>query len=97
MLLGEDFGRRHERHLIARLDRLQRGQRGDDRLAAADVALQQPLHRLGAREIAADLGDDALLRARQRERQARQAARAPATRRRAVAAPCAGRARGDAS
>ncbi len=55
MLLGEDFGRRHERGLVAGLDRLQRGERGDDRLAAADVALQQALHRLAAREVAADL------------------------------------------
>ena len=31
VLLGEDFGRRHQRDLPAALDRLQRGQRGDDR------------------------------------------------------------------
>ncbi len=53
VLLGEDFGRRHERDLLARFDRLQRGQRGDDRLAGADVALQQPLHRRRALQVVA--------------------------------------------
>ena len=64
VLLGEDFGRRHDRDLPAVLDRLQRGERGDDRLAAADIALQQALHRMGLREIARDFGERALLRAR---------------------------------
>src|SRR6185437_2020234 len=64
MLLGEDLGRRHERDLPAALDRLQRGERGDDRLAGADVALQQPLHRHRALEVVGDLAPDALLRAR---------------------------------
>ena len=54
------------------LDRLQRGERGDDRLAAADVALQQPLHRRRALEVVADLAPHALLRARQLERHARE-------------------------
>jgi hypothetical protein len=44
-------------------------QRCHDGLAAADVALQQPRHRLGAVQIAHDLGDHALLCAGQRERQ----------------------------
>ena len=72
VLLGEDLGRRHERHLPAALDRLQRRERGDDRLAAADVALQQPLHRLARFEVVADLAPDALLRARELERHPRE-------------------------
>ena len=76
VLLGEDFGRRHDRDLIAVLDRLQRGERGDDGLAAADVALQQALHRVGAlRDRARISRMHALLRARQRERQRARAAR----------------------
>ena len=71
VLLGEDFGRGHERHLATRLDRLQRRQRRDHRLAAADVALQEPLHRLGLGEIAPDFRNDALLRPCQRKRQPR--------------------------
>ena len=81
VLLGEDFRRRHERDLLARFDGLQRGQRRDDRLAGADVALQQPLHRRRALQVMRDLAPHALLRARQLERHAleqlpRQRARA---------------------
>ena len=72
MLLGENLGRRHERDLPSGLDRLQRGERRDDRLAAADVALQQPLHRHRPLEIVADLPPDALLRPRELERHARE-------------------------
>ena len=72
VLLGEDLGRRHQRDLPAGLDRLQRGQRRDDRLAAADVALQQALHRHRPLEVVADLPPDALLRPRQLERHARE-------------------------
>ena len=39
MLLGKDFRRRHQGRLMAGFDRLQHGQRGDHRLAAADIAL----------------------------------------------------------
>jgi hypothetical protein len=69
VLLGEDLGGRHDRGLVAALDRLQRGERGHDGLAAADVALQQPLHRVRAREVGADLGEHAGLGARELERQ----------------------------
>ncbi len=69
VLLREDFGGRHQRGLVAGVDRLRGGQRRDHRLAAADVALQQALHRVREREVARDLVDDARLRARQRERQ----------------------------
>ena len=97
MLLGEDFGRRHERDLVARLDGLQRRQRGDDGLAAADIALQQALHRLAARQVAPDLGDDALLRARERERQPLAQCVGQRSRCPAAAAPCACARAGDAS
>jgi hypothetical protein len=72
VLLGEDLGRRHQRALPAGVDRACRGERGDDGLARADVALQQPVRRHGAREVGIDLGGDAALRARQGERQRRQ-------------------------
>ena len=66
VLLGEDLGRRHQRALPAGVDRARRGERGDDRLAGADVALQQAVHRHGAR------------RGRRRSRRRRAAARASA-------------------
>src|SRR6185503_3183671 len=54
VLLGEDFGRRHQRRLPAVLDGLQRRERRDQRLAAADVALQQTAHRVRLRELLGD-------------------------------------------
>jgi hypothetical protein len=75
VLLGEDFGRRHQRGLVAGVDGLCGGQRGDDCLAAADVALQQPLHRMRLRQIERDLTAHALLRRRQRKRQRLQQTR----------------------
>jgi hypothetical protein len=53
VLLGEDLGGRHQHRLAAVLGRLQHGQRGDAGLAAAHVALQQALHRMGRGEVAA--------------------------------------------
>ena len=55
VLLGEDFGGRHHRGLAAGVDRRQAADRRDDGLAAADVALQQTLHRMRLREVAQDL------------------------------------------
>ncbi len=72
VLLGERLRRRHQRALAARLDRAQERVERDDRLAGADVALQQPLHRRGAREVGVDLGDRALLVLGERERQRRR-------------------------
>ena len=69
VLLGEDFGRRHQRDLEAAFDRPGRRQRGDHRLAAADVALHQPMHGARAAQVAFDLVPDAVLRRRQLERQ----------------------------
>ncbi len=63
MLLGENLGGRHQRHLVAGLQRLQCGQRGDHRLAGADVALHQAQHGFGLGQVVGDLGTDPLLRA----------------------------------
>ena len=52
VLLGQGFGRRHQRSLPAGLDRAQECVERDDRLAGADVALQQALHRHRLREVA---------------------------------------------
>ena len=45
VLLGERLGRRHQRRLVARLERPQHRVEGDDGLAAPDLPHQQPLHR----------------------------------------------------
>ena len=57
MLLREGLGRRHERSLAAGLDRPQERVERDDGLPRADVALEEPLHRLRVAEIPADLPD----------------------------------------
>ena len=69
VLLGQDLGGRHEGGLVTAVDRAAGGERGDDGLAAADIALQQALHRMRALQIATDLGQGALLCGRQGERQ----------------------------
>ncbi len=69
VLLGERLGRRHERALPAVLDRAEERVERDDGLARADVALQKPLHRRRAREVAVDLADRLLLVRRERERE----------------------------
>ena len=69
MLLREDLGRRHHRGLMSGVGRRQAGDRRDHRLAAADVALQQALHRVWLYEIAQHLVQRARLRARELERQ----------------------------
>ena len=55
MLLGERLGRRHQRPLTPGLDSAQQRVERDDRLARADVALEQPLHRAGPAEVGVDL------------------------------------------
>ena len=69
VLLGERRCRRHQRTLHAVLDRAQQRVQRDHRLARADIALQQPLHRRRLREVEVDLGDRALLVLGERERQ----------------------------
>ena len=83
MLLGEQLGRRHERGSggPAATHRA-RGEEGDRRLAAADVALEQAVHRVRAREVGAISRERARLRAGEAERQARGVRRVGARRRR---------------
>jgi hypothetical protein len=59
--------RHHQRALPAALDRAEERVERDHRLPGADVALEQPPHRLRAREVAVDLGDGRLLVGRERE------------------------------
>ena len=54
MLFREELGRRHERDLQAVLQRDEGGQQGHDGLAAAHVALQEPVHRMGATQVVDD-------------------------------------------
>ena len=69
VLLRQDLGGRHERHLPVVLDGLQGRERRDQRLAAAHVALQQPAHGVRLREVEGDGGPGLLLRAREGEGQ----------------------------
>ncbi len=62
VLLGEHLGRDHEGPLEAALDGEEQRRQGDDGLACTDVALEQPVHRLGRGEVTADLADHAGLR-----------------------------------
>ena len=55
VLVRQDLGRRHERDLKAVLHRDDRREQRDDGLAGADVALQQPVHRLGPLHVGHDL------------------------------------------
>ena len=69
MLLGQDLGRRHERHLQAVLHGDDRRQQRDDRLAGAHIALQQAVHRLRSLQIVDDLLERRALPGGQLERQ----------------------------
>ena len=71
MLLGEGLGRRHERSLMAPLDRTQKRVESHHGLARADVPLEEPLHGLHISEVVSDLRDCRLLLGRQLERQDR--------------------------
>ena len=67
MLAGEQLGRRHQRSLRPGLDRGGEREQRDDRLATADIALQQPEHAMRAGEVGVDLGERADLCARELE------------------------------
>ena len=69
VLLGQDLGRRHHRRLVPRLHGGEDGERRDDRLAGADVALEEPVHGARRGHVAADLVPHPLLRCRERIRQ----------------------------
>ena len=61
VLPGEDFGGGHQHGLVAVGHGQQHGVDGHHRLAAAHVALQQPVHRQRAGHVGGDLGDRLLL------------------------------------
>jgi hypothetical protein len=71
VLLGENLRGRHHRRLVPRLHRRAHREGRHHGLAGADVALQQPVHRVRRGHVAADVVPHALLRRRQREGQAR--------------------------
>ena len=55
VLLGEHLGRRQQRGLAAGVDDLEHRAQGDHGLAGADLALEQPVHRVAAAELGGDL------------------------------------------
>ena len=57
----EDLGRSQERRLSAGVHDPEHGPQGDHRLAAAHVALEQPVHRVVVGQVALDLGRDGAL------------------------------------
>ena len=67
VLLGQRFRRRHQRALLPSLDCPEKRVQRDDRLARADLALKEPLHRRRLCEVGVDLLDRALLVRRERE------------------------------
>jgi len=74
VLLGQDLGGRHQRGLLAGFNGTRRRQRGDHGLAAAHVALHQPVRGPVLRQVGLDLAPHPLLRRSQRERQRGQQA-----------------------
>src|SRR6202007_895826 len=62
MLHGENLRGGHECSLRAVFDGDDRGLEGDDGFAAADVALEETIHRGGLFEVGGDFGENALLR-----------------------------------
>ena len=80
VLLGERLGRRHERGLVARLDRAEHRVDGNDRLAGAHLAHQEALHRAARGEVLVDLGERLALARRSARTEARRARPASARR-----------------
>ena len=62
VLLGEDFGRRHEGALAVVFVRKPDARRGDERLAGADIALYKAAHRHTGDHVLHGGGDGAPLR-----------------------------------
>ena len=69
MLLGQNFSGSHHRYLKIVIDGLTGSNGGHHRLATADVALKQSLHRPGLHKVFADFGNYFLLFVRQGKRQ----------------------------
>ena len=61
VLLGQHLGRRHQRGLRAGLDGAQHGQQRHQRLAGADIALQQAQHAARRGQVGVDLGQGLVL------------------------------------
>ena len=81
VLLRQDLGGGHQRRLRPAFDRLQHRKKRHDRFAAADIPVQQPIHRRGRAHVRADLVQTTLLRLSQFKRQRRcQLSRQLATR-----------------
>ena len=69
MLFGKDFGWSHYSHLRTGFDSRQSRQGSHNGFAAADIALQQAVHGVGLRHIAADFGNNFFLCIGQGKRQ----------------------------
>ena len=69
MLRGQNFRRRHQRHLVAVFDHDRGRLERHDRFPAAHVAFQQAVHRKRLFEVAGNFRQHALLRGRRLERQ----------------------------
>jgi len=61
MLHGENFGGRHKRGLATIFDGYDGGLQGDNRFAAANIALEETVHGRGLFKVGGDFGQDALL------------------------------------
>ena len=70
VLLGQHLGGRHQRRLMAALHGRQHGGDGHRGLADADVALEQPVHRVRAGQVGLDVADGGDLALGQLEGQA---------------------------
>lgn len=69
MLLGEQLGRCHQRHLASTASGARSGGSGHHRLATAHIALQQPDHGPHQQQVRLHFRECAALRTGQRERQ----------------------------
>ena len=69
MLLGQQFGRRHNSDLAAAFHGLDRCRRSHHCFARAHIALHQSHHGVALRQVVEQLCHHALLRAGQRKRQ----------------------------
>ena len=69
MLDGEDLGGHHQRSLVPSIQRPRERERRHHRLAAAHVAQEQAVHRMGFFQIGVDLGEHPPLRGGEGKRQ----------------------------
>ena len=72
MLFRQNFRRRHQRDVEAAFDRHQRAARRDRRFAGADIALQQPPHRMRAAHVRTDFFEHTRLCCRELEAELRE-------------------------